>query len=93
MVLAIKLSVFLGLCDKRILKNVISHLKILKIPYQLSNYNVKIPVLDFMKLLKFDKKTKRNNIKFILIEDIGKPVSYIVENEIKIRNFLKKELF
>ena len=45
-----------------------------------------------MKLLKFDKKTKHNNIKFILIEDIGKPVRHIVENEIKIRNFLKKEL-
>ena len=93
MVLAIKLSVFLGLCDKKILNDVISHLKILSIPYKLLNYNVKIPVIDFMKLLKFDKKTKQNNIKFILIEDIGKPVSYVVENEIKIRNFLKKELF
>ncbi|MBC33288.1 MAG: 3-dehydroquinate synthase [Rickettsiales bacterium] len=93
MILAIKLSVFLGLCDKKILDNVISHLRVLKIPYQLSDYDVKIPVFDFMKLLKFDKKTKRNNIKFILIEDIGKPVSYIVKNEIKIRNFLKKELF
>tara|TARA_B100000886_G_scaffold115053_1_gene77444 strand:- start:872 stop:1978 length:1107 start_codon:yes stop_codon:yes gene_type:complete len=92
MVLAVKLSVFLGLCKEEILQNLIDHLEALNISYKLSSYKIKIPVVDFIKLLRFDKKIKQNKIKFILIKEIGKPIGYVVENEIMIRNFLKKEL-
>ena len=47
---------------------------------------------EFLNYLKFDKKIKGNKLKFILLQDIGKPISYILENEQILINFLDQEL-
>ena len=92
MYLAIKFSVFLKICKKEVLEKYTSHLKNLKISYKLSDYNIRISLERFLRHMRFDKKVKNNKIKLILVKDIGSPVSFFLENEKLLSNFLKNEL-
>ena len=49
-------------------------------------------ILNFLKHIKFDKKIKNNKIKLILLKDIGKPVTHIVEDEKVFKTFLENNL-
>ena len=44
MYLAIKFSVFMKLCSKKILESYINHLEQIKIPFKLTDYNIKISI-------------------------------------------------
>ena len=93
MYIAIKFSVFLGFCKKRILYDYTNHLDKLNISYKLSDYNITISPNLFLKHLKFDKKVKEKKIRFILLSDIGKVKVYKLNEEKVLLDFLKKEKF
>ena len=93
MYIAIKFSVFLGFCKKRILYDYTNHLDRLNIAYKLSDYKITISPNLFLKHLKFDKKVKEKKIRFILLSDIGKVKVYKLDNEKVLIDFLKKEKF
>ncbi len=92
MYLAIKFSTLLKICKKDVLEKYISHLKDLKINFQLSDYNIRIAPHRFLEYMRFDKKVKNNKMKLILIKDIGYPIRLFLENEKLLSNFLKNEL-
>ena len=92
MVLALEFSVYLKLCKKILLEKLIYHLNDLGISYKMLDYNLKISTKDFIKHLKFDKKIKNKKLKFILLKDIAVPISYVLEDERILFNFLEKKL-
>ena len=69
-----------------------NHMKNLKIPFRLSDYNLKFTYKEFIKHLRFDKKVKNNKLKFILLEQYGKTLSYILYNEKLLVKFLETNL-
>jgi len=92
MVLALRFSVHLGICKLEILQKLTKHLEELKIPYKLANYKIKMTASEFLKHLKYDKKVRDKKLRFILLKDIGKPISYVLENNKILMKFLHKEL-
>lgn len=72
MIIAINISISLGLINKKVLNDVLKLYKKLKLPY-------KIPGIGAEKIisaLKYDKKFKTSQNKFILLNGINKPVFY-----------------
>ena len=47
---------------------------------------------EFIKHLRFDKKVKNNKLKFILLEQYGKTLSYTLNDEKLLIKFLEKNL-
>ena len=92
MFLALKLSNFLGFCNYKLLKLYSEHLEGLGIKFKLKDYDIKINSKKFIELLKYDKKVKKNKIKFILLKDIGKSFSYTIDDEKILRKFFKENL-
>ena len=92
MFLAIKFSVFLGFGKKKMINSYESHMENLKIPFRLSDYNLKFSSKEFIKHLRFDKKVKNNKLKFILLEQYGKTLSYTLNDEKLLIKFLEKNL-
>ncbi len=92
MYLAIKFSIFLKLCDKSILDLYENHLKKIGVPYKLEQYSLKLNYRIFLKHIKFDKKIKKDKIKFILLRKIGEPVRLFLKDEKLLTKFLKNEL-
>ena len=92
MLLAIKYSHFLGMCSKDIIDDYQKHLTKLKIPFSLQSYNLKLKSNEFIKHLRFDKKIKNSQLKFILLKEYGKTKSYMLNNEKKLLDFLNKNL-
>ena len=92
MFLAIKFSVFLGFGKKKMVESYENHMKHLKIPFRLSDYNLKFSSKEFIKHLRFDKKINNNKLKFILLEQYGKTLSYTLNNEKLLVKFLEKNL-
>ncbi len=90
--LAIKFSIFLNMCNKKILEDFVSHCKTMDISYKLSDYKIYIKPKTFLKLIKFDKKVRDNKIKFILLKDIGHPMRFFLGDEKLLSIFLKNEL-
>ena len=93
MYLAIKFSMFLGFCNKKILYYYTNHLDKLNISYKLSDYKINVSPNLFLKHLKFDKKIQEKKIRFILITDIGEVKVYKLNEEKILLEFLKKEKF
>ena len=92
MYLAIKFSIFMKLCNKSILNSYTKHMQQIKIPFRLTDYNIKTSPSNFIKHMKFDKKIQNNKIKLVLIKGIGNPVRLFIENEKNLKNFLRNEL-
>ena len=92
MYIAIKFSVFLGFCNKEVVKKFENHMESLNIKYRIEDYKIKISPSLFIKHLKFDKKIKNNKIKFILLSDVGKVKNYILENEKLLSKFIRNEI-
>ncbi|MEE2694726.1 MAG: 3-dehydroquinate synthase [Pseudomonadota bacterium] len=92
MFLAIKFSIYLKLCNEVVLENYISHLKSLNIFFKVKDFKLRISPKDFLKHIRFDKKVRNKKIKFILLKDIGQPVSFFLENELILLKFLENEL-
>ena len=57
-----------------------------------SDYNLKFTPKEFIKHLRFDKKVKNSKLKFILLEQYGKTISYILYNEKLLVKFLEENL-
>ncbi len=89
---ALKFSKFLGLCSNHLIDDFTDHLKDLKIPYNLEDYEIKMSYKDFIKHIKFDKKIKNSYLKFILLKDFARPIGYILKNEKVLEDFLKQNL-
>ena len=89
MVIAIDISISLGLIDKKIKDNIIRLYEKLKLPYRIpSNKLEKIT-----SALKYDKKFKTSQNKFILLKGINRPVFYYnVEKKVIIDN-IKKSMY
>lgn len=89
MVIAINISISLGLIKKEVLDYVIKLYKKLKLPY-------KIPKTDIEKIvgsLKYDKKFKTSQNKFVLLKSVNRPVFYYnVEKRIIVDN-IKKSMY
>ena len=92
MFLAIKFSSFLSFGNEKMIGNYEKHMKDLKIPFRLLDYNLRFTPKEFIKHLRFDKKVKNNKLKFILLEQYGKTLSYILYNEKLLVKFLEKNL-
>jgi 3-dehydroquinate synthase len=92
MFLAIKFSVFLSFGNKKMIENYENHMKHLKVPFRLSDYNLKFSHKEFIKHLRFDKKVKNNKLKFILLKQYGKTLSYTLNNEKLLIKFLETNL-
>ena len=92
MYLAIKFSAFLSFGNEKMIENFENHMKDLKIPFRLSDYNLKFTPKEFIKHLRFDKKVKNSKLKFILLEQYGKTISYILYNEKLLVKFLEENL-
>ena len=92
MFLAVKFSAFLGFGNERMIENFENHMKNLKIPFRLSDYNLKFTPKEFIKHLRFDKKVKNSKLKFILLKQYGKTFTYILNNETLLVKFLEKDL-
>ena len=90
--LAIKFSIFLGFGKKKMIESYENHMKHLKIPFRLSDYNLKFTYKEFIKHLRFDKKVKNNKLKFILLKEYGKTLSYTLNNEKLLVKFLETNL-
>ena len=90
--LAIKFSIFLGFGKKKMIESYENHMKHLKIPFKLSDYNLKFTYKEFIKHLRFDKKVKNNKLKFILLKQYGKTLSYTLNNEKLLVKFLETNL-
>ncbi|MEA2015617.1 MAG: 3-dehydroquinate synthase [Actinomycetota bacterium] len=86
MIMAIDMSISLGLFDKRVKNEIIELYEKLKLP-------CKIPHADIGKMLdiiKYDKKFKTSKNKFVLLKDINKPHFYSgIAKSIIIDNFKK----
>ena len=89
---ALKFSKFLGLCSNHLIDDFTDHLKDLKIPHNLEDYEIKMSYKDFIKHIKFDKKIKNSYLKFILLKDFARPIGYILKNEKVLEDFLKQNL-
>ena len=92
MFLAIKFSTFLSFGNEKMIENYENHMKDLKIPFRLLDYNLRFTPKEFIKHLRFDKKVKNNKLKFILLEQYGKTLSYILYNEKLLVKFLETNL-
>lgn len=92
MYLAIKFSIFLNLCKQTVLESYEKHLNEIGIKYKLKQYNFKFDPKTFQKYIKFDKKVKKDKIKFVLLKKIGHPVRLFLEDETLLTKFLKYEL-
>ena len=59
MVLAVKLSINLNLCNNSILMLIEKHYKKLKLNYEISYFKIKTTTQEFVNLLYYDKKVKK----------------------------------
>ena len=70
--LSVKLSYKKGIMNESVYKSILDKFNLLKI-----EYTYKLNPFD-LENIKSDKKSKNNNIRFVLLEDIGKPI--LVDN-------------
>ncbi len=92
MYLALRFSLYLGICKRDLIENFVSHLEELDISYKIKDYNLKITPRKFVEHIKYDKKIKNKKLKFILLQEFGRPFRYILDNEKILMNFFKEEL-
>ncbi len=88
MIVAINISIDLGLIDKKVKRDIVGLYKILKLPYR-------IPEIDTSKIinaLKYDKKFTAGQNKFILIKGINKPFLYSNTEKSIILDNIKKSM-
>jgi 3-dehydroquinate synthase len=89
MIIAIDISISLGLLKTEVKSNIIGLYKKLKLPYRL-------PEIDTDKIIdaiKYDKKFKSSQNKFVLLKDINKPLFYYnLERDVIIDN-VKKSMY
>ena len=92
MIIAIKLSINLKLCNFSILPKVVEHYKKLGLNFNFKNLKISTTVDEFVDRLYYDKKVKAGKINFILIEKIGLPVIFNKVKRAEIKNLIKNEL-
>ncbi|MBE3089405.1 MAG: hypothetical protein IMZ41_03885 [Actinobacteria bacterium] len=89
MIIAIDISISLGLVSEDIKNTVLELYKKLKLPYRIP----KISVEKVTSALKYDKKFKTAQNKFVLLKGINKPVFYYnVEKSVIVDN-IKKSMY
>ena len=93
MLLALKFSNFLSLCESKIHLTYESHLKTLGIKYLIDDYNIQTNPEEFYEHMLFDKKITNGKLNFILLKNLGKPHIFELKNKKILTNFLRKEIF
>jgi len=89
MIIAIDISISLGLVSEDIRSVVLELYKKLKLPYRIPKINVE----KITGALKYDKKFKTAQNKFVLLKGINKPVFYYnVEKSVVVDN-IKKSIY
>ena len=92
MVLAVKLSINLNLCNNSILMLVEKHYKKLKLKHKISDFKIKTTTQEFVNLLYYDKKVINGKINFVLLKDIGNPIITDTVKKIDLNKLMKKEI-
>ena len=92
MILAVKLSINLNLCNSQILVLVEKHYDKLKLKYKINDYKIKTTTKEFVNLLHYDKKVKKGKINFILLKDIGSPIIIDTVKKIDLNRLIEKEI-
>ena len=89
---AAKFSVKNNILNKKDYKQIIKHIKNLKIPINLNFYFKKKDINLIIKYMKSDKKNNSSKINLILIKKIGKVILGQTFDQSKIKKFLNNEL-
>ncbi len=79
MIIAIDISISMGLLKDSIRQDIISLYKLLKLPYRLDfgkDFYSEKPADDIFDAMKFDKKFSASANKFVLLKGINRPVFY-----------------
>ncbi len=75
MVMALKMGIDLGITNSECLNLIESIIKLYDLPLEVLNYK------DYLKDSVYDKKNIAGKVRFILIEDIGKPIMYEIRED------------
>jgi len=89
MIIAIDISISLGLASEDIKSTVLQLYKKLKLPYRIP----KISVEKIAEVLKYDKKFKAARNKFVLLKGVNKPVFYYNVEKKTIVDNIKKSIY
>ncbi len=92
MMIAIKLSIDLKLCNASVLPKVIEHYKKLGLNFSFKNLKISSTVDEFLDRLYYDKKVKEGKINFILIKKIGHPIIFNKVRRGELKNLIKNEI-
>ena len=92
MILAVKLSISLNLCNSQTLVLIEKHYEKLKLKYRVKDFKIKTTTKEFVNLLHYDKKVKKGKINFILLQDIGSPIIIDTVKRIDLNKLIKKEI-
>ncbi len=92
MMIAIKLSINLKLCNDSVLPKVVGHYKELGLNFSFKNLKISPTVDEFVDRLYYDKKVKAGKINFILIKKIGLPIIFNKVRREEIKHLIKNEL-
>ena len=74
MAAAARMSFKLGLCSKDVCERIEGLLAKVALPIKLSDIDYQISAHDLFKVVELDKKAAGGNIKFVMVEDIGKVI-------------------
>jgi 3-dehydroquinate synthetase len=74
MIIAMKISVFLGHLSQNKYQRVRNLLTLIGLPLE-----SELGINDYLKIIQFDKKRNKNQINLILLKDIGQPFIYSIE--------------
>jgi len=89
MILAVDISISLGLADKKIKDVILGLYRKLKLPYKIP----KIGIEKILRALNYDKKFKTSQNKFILLKGMNRPVFYYdVDRKVIVDN-IKKSMY
>jgi shikimate kinase/3-dehydroquinate synthase len=92
MVLAVKMSIHLGMLDAKILPLVVNHLKKVGLPTSPQNIQKFWNINNLTTHLYKDKKVENKNLTFVLLEELGKSVIKKNVSEQDFLNIIKQEI-
>lgn len=93
MLMAIKFSIYLKLCNPEIAIIYQKHLQELNIKYLVNDYKINTQPEEIYNHMLFDKKNFNGKMNLILIKNIGQPLIHTLKNKKILINFLRKEVF
>ena len=89
---ALKFSFLVKKLNHKSYNFIIKHFENSKLPGSIQSYFKLKHLNQILHFMEKDKKNNSNNIKLVLLENLGKPIIHNENNKYKLRLFLKKEL-